>query len=212
MRFFGLLIFFSVSALGADTYRNFAELSAQEEEGRDFAVTAEKRNSPFLVLAIHGGRIEPGTSELARLIAGEDLSFYLFEGLKESENRSLHVTSSAFDEPRALKLTGDSDTCLSLHGFKNDRAKELCLGGANEALVRAFRHALGVLDGLRISYFCRGMAGREGTNIVNRCKGAGVQLEISSSYRKLLEEKPSLAQAFARKVRAALLSLNSKLR
>jgi phage replication-related protein YjqB (UPF0714/DUF867 family) len=38
------------------------------------------------VVALHGGGIEPGSSEIANDIAGEESSFYAFEGLKAPDN------------------------------------------------------------------------------------------------------------------------------
>jgi phage replication-related protein YjqB (UPF0714/DUF867 family) len=55
------------------------------------------------VIAPHGGGIEPGTSELATAIAGDDFSLYLFEGLKSAGNGELHITSTNFDEPISAK-------------------------------------------------------------------------------------------------------------
>ena len=88
-----------------DRYQNFAELSAHEKEGVDYTVTVEERPSPILALAIHGGRIEGTTSELARDIASAgDAKLYLFEGIKPSGNTDLHITSRRFDEPRGLSI------------------------------------------------------------------------------------------------------------
>ena len=48
----------------ADTFKNFAELSAAYTEGTDFTVKYEKKGTNFAVIAIHGGGIEVGSSEL----------------------------------------------------------------------------------------------------------------------------------------------------
>ena len=80
-------------------------VAAEQVEGRDYRVTAVRRGSGIAVIAPHGGRIERGTSEVARAIAGEDLDLYLFEGCLPSLNfETLHLTSRHFDEPRALGL------------------------------------------------------------------------------------------------------------
>ena len=39
------------------------------------------KEANIVIIAPHGGGIEPGTSELAIAIAGEELSFAVFEGL-----------------------------------------------------------------------------------------------------------------------------------
>jgi Poly-gamma-glutamate hydrolase len=64
-----------------------------------------------IVMAIHGGGIEKGTSEIALAVAGyhpatlatsDDVfglhDFWLFEGLLPSGNGKLHVTASHYDE------------------------------------------------------------------------------------------------------------------
>ncbi|WP_376782030.1 poly-gamma-glutamate hydrolase family protein [Agrobacterium cavarae] len=70
-----------------------------------------KRPSSVCVIAPHGGKVERGTSELALAVAGTRLSYYLFEDLKPKGNRDLHVTSSSFNEPQALAVVENSNTC-----------------------------------------------------------------------------------------------------
>ena len=70
-----------------------------------------------VVLAIHGGGIEGGTSEVALAVAGfhpatfaqaaDGLEFHdlwIFEGLLSCCNSKLHVTSTEYDDPIALEL------------------------------------------------------------------------------------------------------------
>ncbi|MFA1628164.1 poly-gamma-glutamate hydrolase family protein [Rhizobium mongolense] len=85
-----------------DRYRSFEDLE-QHEEASAFRIEAIKRPSSVCVIAPHGGKIERGTSELARAVAGTELSYYLFEGLKPKGNRDLHVTSSNFNEPQSVR-------------------------------------------------------------------------------------------------------------
>jgi phage replication-related protein YjqB (UPF0714/DUF867 family) len=209
MRFLGFLLSLCSVGLFADTYSSYAELSRAEREGVDYRIKAEQRPSPFLVLAIHGGAIEPGASEIAEAVAGEDLSLYLFEGLKERDNRRLHITSTRFDEPRALALVAKADYCLSLHGFAGKKP-EICLGGAQSRLVKDFSEALRKRPEWEILLNCTGFEGRVATNIVNRCLRAGVQVELSSELRKLLKEKPELAAELSADLRSALRLLHRK--
>jgi phage replication-related protein YjqB (UPF0714/DUF867 family) len=51
------------------------------------------------IIAPHGGKIEPGTSEIAAAIAGDDYSLYRFQGLRDRPREELHITSAKFDEP-----------------------------------------------------------------------------------------------------------------
>lgn len=77
-----------------DKYRNFSELARAETEGKDYRIIARLTDCPILIAAPHGGGIEPYTSELASEIAGSDLSFYSFEGIKETGNSKLHITTT----------------------------------------------------------------------------------------------------------------------
>jgi phage replication-related protein YjqB (UPF0714/DUF867 family) len=59
--------------------------------------------SRIAIIAPHGGGIEPGSSTIARAIAGEDINMYLFEGIKVAKgNAIVHIASHHFDEPRCL--------------------------------------------------------------------------------------------------------------
>src|SRR5580698_7765372 len=102
----------------ADKYANFGELAKAEKR---FLVRSKLRNtSSTVVVAPHGGKIEPGTSEIAEAIAGQNLSFYAFEGDKGQNNASLHITSTNFDEPRCLALVARSVRVVAIHGKAGD--------------------------------------------------------------------------------------------
>jgi phage replication-related protein YjqB (UPF0714/DUF867 family) len=61
-------------------------------------------------VAPHGGRIEDGTLEIARAIAGRDHHLYLLEGRRTSHNyHTLHLTSHRFDKPRCLDLLSQAE-------------------------------------------------------------------------------------------------------
>src|SRR5215469_5286065 len=112
----------------ADHYLSFADLSRVEMDGRDFQVRVRRCPGTTAIIATHGGGIEPGTSELADAIAGEEFSFYAFEGTKHAGNSILHITSSRFDEPQAISVISVSPRVVALHG--EDSPKEyVYLGG-----------------------------------------------------------------------------------
>ena len=75
-----------------DKYNSFPELAKSTEQDRDFRVRLQNRPGSTVVIAPHGGGIEPGTSEIAEAVAGDDLSFYAFEGIKSTGNHELHIT------------------------------------------------------------------------------------------------------------------------
>jgi len=172
-----------------DAYTNFAELKKAEREGVDFRVYVLRREgASIVVLAPHGGRIEPGTSEVAEKIAGDDLSLALFEGQKSVGNERLHITSTNFDEPRCLGLAQASDTVLAIHGEGSEESV-VFLGGRDIDL----RGQIGDIlrkTGYRVEVHENpGLQGMAMANICNRGRqGAGVQLELSLGLRKTFFE------------------------
>ena len=137
------------------------------------------------VLAPHGGRIEGRTSEIARLIAGDEHRLYLFEGLRMTGDNfdRLHLASHRFDEPRALDLISSCDTVVAVHGYAAS-GPDVLLGGLNEGLKREIAQALA-----RTGFSCltdgHRFPGRDPRNICNRGRsGEGVQIELSEDLRK----------------------------
>lgn len=189
-------------AEAGDRYPDYAELSKHEKEGVDYRVIHRPGDSRFAVFAIHGGWIEAGTSELAKEIAGSRHGLYSFEGMKTGKNFDLHLTSTAFDEPRALELATRSQSCVSIHGFKDPTPeKTTCIGGAD--LERAKRVAEALSRSgipMKIEFPCVRLPGTNLQNIVNRCQERGVQLELSTALRNELLKNQAIRSHFARAV------------
>jgi len=172
--------------ISANDLRGYRHLATHYQEGVDFAVCVTTRErSRVAVLAPHGGRIEGRTSEIARLIAGDEHRLYLFEGLRTTGDNfdCLHLASHRFDEPRALDLIANCETVIAVHGYAAS-GPDVLLGGLNEGLKRQIAQALAetgfscLTDGHRFP-------GRDPRNICNRGRsGAGVQIELSEDLRK----------------------------
>lgn len=170
-----------------DRFTNFSKLERYFEEDVDFRRITIDRGGRFLILAPHAGGIERGTSELARAIAGNNLSLYLFEGLmpKRSENWKLHITSTRFDEPGCFELIKRYRASLAIHGCVG-RKPMIYVGGRDSALKESM---IAELDGkgYPVKPASRKYAGVFATNICNRTStGRGVQLELSIGLRRLL--------------------------
>jgi phage replication-related protein YjqB (UPF0714/DUF867 family) len=169
----------------ADRYKNFVDLASRETENSDFQVRSQERHGAAAVIAPHGGGIEPGTSELAEAIASPDLSFYAFEGLKRNNNGVLHITSSRFDEPKAVALVTASRRVVALHGEHDCRDEVVFLGGLDKGLrrrIEAELRAVGFVVGIHDDPYLQGV---EKNNICNRGQsGRGVQLELSQPLRR----------------------------
>jgi phage replication-related protein YjqB (UPF0714/DUF867 family) len=169
----------------ARAYRSYADLAAAQIRGRDYEIEVRRRPaSPVAVIAPHGGRIEDGTSEIARAIAADDFNLYLLEGTRPSLNyRALHLTSHRFDEPDCLALIRDCRFVVAVHGC-NGGDHRVLLGGRDVALrermtaALAAESLLALGDGHQFPALHR-------ENVCNRgAGGRGVQLEITHPLRR----------------------------
>jgi phage replication-related protein YjqB (UPF0714/DUF867 family) len=170
----------------ADRYASFGELSRNEVEGRDYEIVFRNEGAPVLIMAPHGGKIERGTTELAAAIAGDGWGFYSLKGIKEGDNFPvLHVTSTCFDEPEALRLAASSPCTVAVHGCKESGAEveEIYVGGLNADLRDSIWEAL-VRKGFCVLNNGR-FPGIHPDNICNRnMVGKGMQLEVTVGLRR----------------------------
>jgi len=180
-----------------NSYKSFRELTDQETEGRDYRVSICLRNSSVLVMAPHGGKIEPGTTEIAETIAGEEFSFYSLEGIKSEGNGVLHIESGLFDEPRALEMVKGAEIVLTVHG-QAGRVEEFVMpGGLNTELKAEIERELN-RSGFRTLEPTERLRAIDAGNICNRgCSGKGVQLEISRGLRDSLRTDKDRLHEFA---------------
>ncbi|WOI57471.1 poly-gamma-glutamate hydrolase family protein [Palleronia sp. LCG004] len=173
-----------------DRYANFAELAAELERGTDYRIRSEDRGSPVVVIAPHGGTIEPVTAQIAEEIAGNDFSFYTFEALKAGAHGDFHITSHRFDEPVALDLVGRAEITVAIHGRKDDGTDTVWLGG-RAALLRD-RIGASLREAGFEAELNTILPGTHETNICNRTRSrTGAQLELPRSLRRRLAEDRS---------------------
>lgn len=203
------------SGPAADRYHTNTELYADPSlvEGVDYA-RRYKRHEMFddslprgydypktAILAPHGGGIEAGTSELCVAIAGyhpasmamtpPTYDYWMFEGLRPSNNDELHVTSTRCDDQVARSLCGGSLNALGLHGCSPEQvglaggAQAVLVGGRNDTFKRHLLQELAGHGFRAIDAAERGVLdGDEPANIANRTLlGAGGQLEITTPLR-----------------------------
>jgi phage replication-related protein YjqB (UPF0714/DUF867 family) len=160
------------------------------------------------IIAPHGGGIEPGTSELCIAIAGyhpaqpdpaappagPKYDYWLFEGLRPSNNGVLHVTSTGCDDPVAMALCGGAAYAVGLHGCAPAQAQlpegtpAVLVGGRDQPfkqhLLREFAAAgIDARDAAGID----SLNGDAPQNIANRTlTGGGAQLEITTPLRNAM--------------------------
>lgn len=167
-----------------DKYTSFADLEKGERLGVDYRVRSVSWKARTAIVAPHGGRIEPGTSEIAEAIAGEDFSFYAFEGIKGRNNGRLHITSTGFDEPACLALVTQAERVIAIHGENSDQSI-VFLGGRDQVGVCRIREVLERCGFCLKKHTSPWLQGIDVRNICNRGKAqAGVQVELSSGLRR----------------------------
>jgi phage replication-related protein YjqB (UPF0714/DUF867 family) len=167
-------------------YLSFYHLRHEEKEGLDYSIQCFPRDSDVVVIAPHGGEIEPGTTEIAKTIASDRFSFYTLEGLKPQGNKRLHIASNHFDEDRAYRIVQASQLVVAIHG---------CCGYVNWVFIGG----LALPERKRIAQSLRGagfqveiyppkpLAGEHKNNICNGgINGKGIQIEIDKSIRETM--------------------------
>lgn len=156
------------------------------------------------IIAPHGGGIEFGTSELCLAIAGYHpagleltpaidvtYDYWMFEGLRASDNSELHVTSTNCDDGVAVSLCGGALNVLALHGCTTsqaelpDGAQAVLVGGRNAALKQHLLDELAAAGLTAIDAVDHdALNGDDPTNITNRTLlGMGGHLEITAPLR-----------------------------
>jgi phage replication-related protein YjqB (UPF0714/DUF867 family)/RimJ/RimL family protein N-acetyltransferase len=166
-----------------DKYGNFDELNQGEPEG-SFAIFSRNGTSGIAVIAPHGGAIEPGTTEIASSIAGNEHAYYTFTGRKRIGNNDLHITSTNFDEPIAMKIVKRSQKVLAIHGCTGQ--DPIGYIGGRDAILREQVQTALVDAGFQVRQSStQNLKGDHPRNICNRGeRQRGVQLEISEGLRQ----------------------------
>ncbi|WNO29764.1 putative poly-gamma-glutamate hydrolase [Bacillus phage SDFMU_Pbc] len=172
----------------ADKYKNYAELRAAEQIGKDYNIECDLFSDEMILVVPHGGGIEVGTTELSQeveLRIKEGLiSAYYFNTTKPSNNVDLHITSANFDEPVGVGAVTNNKHAISFHGYADSKEENTIVGGLDEEFKQiVIRHLKS--QGFNAEAATTRFTGTDPKNIVNRCEhGAGVQLELSTLQRK----------------------------
>ncbi|MFE0490196.1 poly-gamma-glutamate hydrolase family protein [Streptomyces griseoaurantiacus] len=168
----------------ADLYPNYAALAAARQIGVDYRVLVRTPPGSRLAhIAVHGGGIEPGTTEVADYLAGSGSRFYSFDAMLASGNDQLHLDSVNFDEPQALDLVAASDYVISWHGVSGTDQVTYVGGLDGDIAAR-------VMQSLEQAGFTVAPGNQEGngtstSNIANRgARSMGVQMELSQALRE----------------------------
>jgi phage replication-related protein YjqB (UPF0714/DUF867 family) len=189
--------------MASDRYSSFDELQRHEALDKDYRLSFRDAGSRVTILAPHGGKIEPRTSDLAKRIAGQNYNFYCFEGIKAKDNACLHITSHCFDEPGALELVSKSEVVVAVHACTGT-AGLVHIGGLNKKLAEMIAKELQD-RGIRVSRDHPRFQGSNPANICNRgATGKGAQLEVTRDLRDDRQKVEIISEA----VRSALINFD----
>jgi len=151
-------------------------------EKKDKIIT-RSTTSEVAVIAIHGGEMEPGTSELADEIAGSNYNFYTYYGNSVAK----HITATLYNEPIGRNLVESSMRTLSIHGC-DGVDKFTYVGGLDKGLAEKVKKNL-VAAGFTIKTAPKNLDASDPINIVNsNGSGQGVQIELSRGLRESFYE------------------------
>ena len=186
------------------SYKSFEELAEHEKEGQDYRIRIELRDPRVLIMAPHGGKIEPTTGEIAGAIAGTAYSSDVFEGMKKDGHGMLHIESHLFDERRALEMAEKAEIVVTVHGQLNQKDGFVMIGGLHDRLRLMVQQELEAA-GFQTRPPTEGLTGTDPQNICNRGKSKqGIQLEVSRKTRDLLRDDGDRLCVFAEAVRRAI--------
>lgn len=205
------------SCLGAS---DSAASKCCEGKSEDYYVAVDNQKSDVTMLAIHGGKIEEGTTKISQHIAeprGWNLYTFSAQGRPQclqgkSNFHRLHITSTHFNDSRAVKLVKAHPKSVSIHGYRQWRKYPngvICVGGRNHDQIKAFishvnakaldfnnsgGYPLQPIDAttaIRDKDFCVDkkpyLTGTDPINIVNRnSRKMGLQLELGPTMREEL--------------------------
>lgn len=169
------------------TYPYYRALAAAKILGIDYDIKNTYGVGDYLVhIAIHGGAMEPPTSQLAAYCAGTNGALYSFEALSDITASQLVLDATTFDEPFCVANVANSARTVSWRGVDDQReAEEVCyVSGLDDVLVALVVQELSAAGFVTDTPPLR-FAGGDPQNIVNKNKnGSGVQLDLTKSLRR----------------------------
>ena len=188
--------------------RSYADiLKSGYVAGRDFRVAfGDSKIELCLLIAPHGGGIEPGSSEIMRAVAeAGGWAWYEFTGfLRKGNKDALHISSTDFDEPTLRSMLPQAGFVVAFHGASESREPIVYVGGkwelgrriVTESINGAFsKHGVRAVDAID-SAVAAHLRGLDDSNVANLGKRAeGIQLEFSRGARNLLFPPDSSREA-----------------
>ncbi|WP_251943525.1 poly-gamma-glutamate hydrolase family protein [Staphylococcus sp. Marseille-Q5304] len=168
----------------SDEYDSMTDLMEDTKEGEDWVIFKNVAGSDTLIAAIHGGNIEAGTTELAKLTANlGTYNYYTFKGIRRTNNDELHVISTNYNEPTLEEMQEKVSNSVMIHGAHGNEPV-VYLGGKDSDLREEIGDNLED-KGFNVEETPDYLEGRSDDNIANKNgKKAGVQLELTTALRQ----------------------------
>ena len=162
-------------------YTSFPELVLHCDANLDYRVQVTDRGAKATIICIHGGAIEPLTSELAAAIAGAEHNLYDLTGLRAEDNRQLRIPVARFEEVRLFTLLKRSHIAVSIDGVPGVDPM-VHLGGCNVLLKQILNNQL-TQAGYRVCVPYTSGAAHDPSRFYNAPIAGGVLLELNSTLR-----------------------------
>ncbi|MEU1552134.1 poly-gamma-glutamate hydrolase family protein [Streptomyces scabiei] len=179
-------------------YPYFRSLAAVKTLGIDYDIKNRYGVGSYLIyIAIHGGAMEPPTSQLAAYCADTTGAYYSFEALSDLTASALALPATTFDEPFCQVNVGNSSRAISFRGVEDQRENEevAYVSGLDDVLVALVGQEL-TAAGFIVDTPPLRFEGSDPQNIVNKTRiRAGVQIDLTRSLRKSFYADGELSQA-----------------
>ncbi len=169
-----------------DTFYSMTALYRSIPSAENYNILADdSRKSRVKLFAPHGGCIEPGTDQIVLELAGGRFDYFLFRGERRKGCfKTLHVTSTHFDDPVCTRLAQNASIAVSVHGC-NVQGIVIEVGGGNIFMAEQLSAYL-VSNGYHAVTSPHTRHGQQDNNFINKCRHGGVQLELSVGFRSTL--------------------------
>ena len=169
-----------------DKFSSMTELLGKVNAQENYEIYADRAyRSKVKLFAPHAGCIEPCTGEIVHALASDQFDCFVFRGIRKKECfKTLHVTSTHYDEPQCLGMVREAELAIAFHGCDGEESF-LQLGGGSAA----FSSHLSTLlkdSGYKVVPVAQNLRGEDERNFINQAHKKGIQVECSAGFRRNL--------------------------
>lgn len=179
-----------------DYFSSMTELMEHLPARDNYSIASDVgRRSAVKVFAPHAGCIEPCTGALVLAIAMGRYDYFVFNGLRKKDcYKTLHVTSTHYDEPSCIRMARESTVALAIHGCDGEDLF-IEVGGGNSSLASRLAESM-IAAGYPALPAPAERRGEDPANFINKASRHGLQIELSAGFRRSLF--PAFPRALSR--------------